>query len=79
MLIVILVDAQYLQNVVFSFEKGLNGQNHSLWHSPPPTKKIFQAELGDSPLPLNAIWKTMNLQHAKSRIQTYTEAKFRLW
>ena len=30
MLILILNDAQYQQNDVFSFEKGLSGQNHSL-------------------------------------------------
>ena len=29
MLILILINNQYLQNVVFSFEKGWNGQNHS--------------------------------------------------
>ena len=29
MLILILINVQYLQNVFFSFEKGLNGQNHS--------------------------------------------------
>ena len=29
MLILILIDVQYLQKVVFSFEKGLNGQKHS--------------------------------------------------
>ena len=29
MLILILIDVQYLQNVVFSFEKGSNSQNHS--------------------------------------------------
>ena len=29
MLILILNDVQYLQNVAFSFEKGSNGQNHS--------------------------------------------------
>ena len=28
MLILILIDAHYLQNVVFSFEKGSGGQNH---------------------------------------------------
>ena len=28
MLILILINVQYLQNVVFSFENGLNGQNH---------------------------------------------------
>ena len=29
MLILILIDVQYLNNVVFSFEKYSNGQNHS--------------------------------------------------
>ena len=29
MLILVLIDVQYLQNVVFCFEKGSNGQNHS--------------------------------------------------
>ena len=27
MLILILIDSQYLQNIVFSFENSLNGQN----------------------------------------------------
>ena len=36
MLILTLTDVQYLHNVVFSFEKGLNGQNHysSGFHNP---------------------------------------------
>ena len=29
MLVLILTDVQYLQNVVFSLEKGSDGQNHS--------------------------------------------------
>ena len=29
MLVLILINVQYLQKVVFSFEKGLNAQNHS--------------------------------------------------
>ena len=29
MLILILIDVQYLQNVIFSFEKDLNGQIHT--------------------------------------------------
>ena len=42
-LILILIGVHYLQSVVFSFEKGLNGQNHSSLdsHRPiknPPTK-----------------------------------------
>ena len=35
MLSLILIDIQYLQTIVFSFEKGLNRQNHSS----PPVKK----------------------------------------
>ena len=33
MLMLILIDVEYLQNVVFSFEKCLNGQNQSLLDS----------------------------------------------
>ena len=41
MLILILVDVQYSQNAVFSFEKGSNRQNHS---SSLPGKKIPSAK-----------------------------------
>ena len=44
MLILILVDIQYSQNVIFSFEKVLNGPNHSLSDSHPPNKKILQQQ-----------------------------------
>ena len=40
MLILILIDVQYLSKVVFSFEKGPNGQDHSSSSSPHPIKKI---------------------------------------
>ena len=65
MLILILIDVQYLQNLVFSFENGSNVQNHSLLDShhsikkfplakfPIPLLKIFSC------LPLNTIWKTL--------------------
>ena len=39
MLIFILIKLQYLRNVVFSFEKGSHGQNHSLSDSHHPIKK----------------------------------------
>ena len=42
MLILILIDVQYSQKPVFTFAKGLNGQNHSSGHLlrfPPPSKK----------------------------------------
>ena len=67
MLILILIDVQYLQNVVFSFEKYLNGQHHSLsdFHHPisPPAKfpipSHWRGGGGISPLTLNAIWKIL--------------------
>ena len=64
MLILILIDVQYLQNVDFSFEKGSNGQSnsssdihHPLKESPPANFPFPPVE--DFPLPLNAIWKTL--------------------
>ena len=36
----ILIDAQYSQKAVFSFEKGLNGQSHSSSGSQHPVKKF---------------------------------------
>ena len=39
MAILILINVQYLQNVVFSFEKCWNGQNHYLSDSHHPIKK----------------------------------------
>ena len=46
MLILVLIDVQYIQNVVFCFEKGSNGQNHSssdfqLAPPPSPTLRIW--------------------------------------
>ena len=47
MLILILIDVQYSQKAVFSFEEGLSGQNHSsgshhqVKKSPPATFQIF--------------------------------------
>ena len=52
MLILILINVQYLQNVVFNFEKGSNGQTHSSATSHHPIKKF---PLQNS---LVTIWKT---------------------
>ena len=53
MLILILTDVQYSQKAVFSFEKGLNHQNHS-------GKKIPPGKISDSPPPpLSPIWKIL--------------------
>ena len=59
MLILILINVQYLQNVVFGFEKSSNDQNHSSSSSCHPNKKISLAKLPIPP-PLNAIWKTVS-------------------
>ena len=61
MLILILIDAQYLQNVVFRFEKSLEGSKSLLLRFPPPDKKIPPAKffpLGDLPYPLMLFGKT---------------------
>ena len=58
MLILILINVQYLQNVVFSFEKGSSGQNHSLSDSHQPVEKSHQVNF-PSLLPLTTIWKTL--------------------
>ena len=57
MLILIIIDTQYLWNVVFSFKKGLNGQNSNgqMVRFLPPDKKIPQNTLGGFLLPLNTI------------------------
>ena len=65
MLILILIDVQYLQNLVSSIEKGSNLQNHSLsdlHHSIkkiPPTKFPIPQLRGFSCLPLNTICKIL--------------------
>ena len=67
MLIVILIDVQYLQKAVLSFKKGLNRQNHSSLVSLPKLKEcppvMFlihgltgQGEIPSLP-PLTDIWK----------------------
>ena len=42
MLILILIDVQYSQKAVFSFEKGLNHENHSSPGSHHPVKNLPQ-------------------------------------
>ena len=63
MLILILIDAHYLQNVVFSFEKGSNGQNHFFSDSHklikifPQTKFPIPPTGGNAPYPLRLFGK----------------------
>ena len=58
MSILILIDVQYTHKAVFSFEKGLNCQNHSSSGSLHPVKNSPQENLWFPPL-VTAIWKTL--------------------
>ena len=76
MLILISIDVQYLQNAVFSFDEGSNGQNHSslssrqLVENFPPAKLPIPPTGGIYPYPLFAvIWKT--LKYIKMYIDMY--------
>ena len=71
MLIFILIDVQYSQKAVCSFEKGSNCQNHSFSGSHYPVKKLppqgnfwppttWRVGGGVNCPPLNAIWKTLD-------------------
>ena len=86
MLILILIDVQYSQKAVLSFEKGSNGQNHSSSGSHHPVKKIPPSKISDStpnwgepshPLPLfgkpiwNAIWKKLYINYTTSIFQNF--------
>ena len=64
MLISILTNAQYLQAVVFSFDKGLNRQNHSSSYCNHPIKKIFSKFPANFsfPYPLTLFGKTGQVQ-----------------
>ena len=56
MLSLILIDDQYVQNVVLSVEKSSNGKNHSSSDSQHPTNKILSAKFPSPPTiskPLN--------------------------
>ena len=59
MLILTLINVQYLENVAFSLKKGLSGQNHSLWDSHHLIEKFVPDKFSISP-PLNAVWKTLD-------------------
>ena len=76
MLILISIDVQYLQNAVFSFDEGSNGQNHSSLSSRQLVEKFPPAKLPIPhtgviyPYPLFAvIWKT--LKYIKMYIDMY--------
>ena len=64
-LILILIDVQYLQNVFFFFDKGSKGQNHAFQESHLPIRNHpskyshSSPTRGNFPLHLNVIWKTL--------------------
>ena len=64
MLILVFADVQYSQKAIFSFEKGLLGQNDSSGSLHPvkkfpPSKILGFPPLGGIPPLLTAIWKTL--------------------
>ena len=67
MLILILIDVQYLNNVVFSIKKGSHGWNHSLSDSHHPIKKS-RTKISLSPSYL-LIWKIMILILIEEKIK----------
>ena len=58
MLILILIDVQYSQKAVFSFEKGLNRQNHCSSGFLHPVKKSSLSKISDPPHPPGICNKT---------------------
>ena len=84
MLSFVLINVQYLQNVVFSFEKGLNGQVYSssdsnhLIKKNPPSKISHSPYLGDPPPQLNTIWKILQIL-LSTLIQIRTQQRQAKW
>ena len=71
MLSLILVDVEYLQNVVFSFEKALNGQNHL---SPDSHENPPQAEFRFPP-PVKTIWKPLIMHFFKLYLKVLVSSR----
>ena len=71
MLILILIDDQYLQDVTSSFEKDLNGQNYSTSDSHRLTRKSpqqsfsFPPEEANFTCLFNSIWKNLRKKSAR--------------
>ena len=60
MLILILIDVQYPQKAIFSFEKGVNCQNHSSSGSHHSLKKIPFSKISNSLTPLRYLENPAN-------------------
>ena len=74
MLILILISVQYLKNVVFYFEKGLNGQNHPLSDSHHPIKNLSPGK--SISLPRDAIWNTLDKEPSLLTFMCLFQVKF---
>ena len=76
MLILVLIDVQYSQNAVFSFEKDSNCQNHSSTGSHHPVKKSPHPQQNFQFLPpLTAIWKTLQADISLIQKYSFSESK----
>ena len=69
MLILILVDVQYLQSVVFGFKKGSDSQNHSRSDSHLPNRKLSDSKISYSPPPPSTQRYYKTLSNVRSPIK----------
>ena len=74
MLILILINVQYLEKAVFSFDIGSTGQKYSSSGYHHPIKKFPAPKFLISPTtsPLNAIWKTLGSEKYEKEGWPYT-------
>ena len=70
------INVQYLQNVAYSFEKGLSGQNHTFWDSHHPTQKSPPQANFLAPLPSNTIWKNLDKRPSLLKFVCLFQVKF---
>ena len=75
MLILILINVQYLQNVIFSFERGSSDQNHFFLDSHRPIENPPQANF-PSLLPFHIIWKTLGKRPSFLKFVCLFQVKF---
>ena len=69
MLILILVDVQYLQSVVFGFKKGSDSQNHSRSDSHLPDRKLSDSKISYPPPPPSTQRYYKTLSNVRSPIK----------
>ena len=74
-LILILISVQYLQNVVFGFEKGSIGQNSSLSDSHHPIKKCPYSKVSHYP-PTEGIPPPKKKSYLENAVYSLCECKY---